>query len=292
MTTIPDVIAIDGGGSRCRVACEINGARVVVETGSSNVSTDLAEAVNSITQGLVLLASEINLPVETLHSVPAYLGLAGVTGDEKAQEVAAALPFATCKIEEDRMPALNGALDGQDGALMHCGTGSFQAVQIDGSARFAGGWGAILGDEASSQWVGRKALSATLAAQEGLQAGSALTEAILAKFGNAADIIAFAGQADAADFGALAPMVTQAAETADPIAHEIMQDGTDIIADALRQMGWQAHLPLTYTGGIAPHFATFLPQDMKNNLTAPKGSPLDGAFALAQSWVSNTDPQG
>ncbi|MBO9464244.1 ATPase [Tropicibacter sp. R15_0] len=292
MTTIPQVIAIDGGGSRCRVACEVNGARVVVETGSSNVSTDFAEAVDSITQGLVLLASEINQPVETLYSVPAYLGLAGVTSEEKAQEVAAALPFATCKIEEDRMPALNGALDGQDGALMHCGTGSFQAVQIDGSARFAGGWGAVLGDEASSQWVGRKALSATLAAQEGLLANSALTDAVLAKFGNAASIIAFAGRADAADFGALAPMVTQAAETADPIAHEIMQGGADIIADALRQMGWQSHLPLTYTGGIASHFATYLPQDMQNVVTAPKGSPLDGAFALAQSWVSNTDPQG
>ncbi|WP_299937993.1 BadF/BadG/BcrA/BcrD ATPase family protein [uncultured Pelagimonas sp.] len=284
MTRPPEILAIDGGGTRCRVACEVNGQRFQFESGSCNVTSDLDGSVTQIMRGLNGLAAEIGAEEADLLNIPCYLGLAGVTGAEKAQEVADRLPFQHVRIEEDRAPAARGALGRQDGALIHCGTGSFQAFQVDGHARFAGGWGARLGDEASAQWVGRLALSVTLEVQDGLHPASDLTRGLMDHFGNATEIVAFAATADAAAFGRLAPQVTKAAAEADPLAQAIMQRGADRLAFALAHLGWTSDMPVMLTGGIAPSFAPYFDAPLQAALTPANGTPIDGAISLAHDF--------
>lgn len=282
-TTSP-VIAIDGGGTRCRIALRDNGKDTVVELGSANVTTDFDAAISEMTRGLQMLGDRAGMGLEDMAKIPAYAGLAGVAGTSIADKVAHALPFTHVRVEDDRRSALKGALGSRDGVVAHCGTGSFLAAQVGDSQRFAGGWGPVLGDPASAQWVGRRALSLTLDAVDGIHTHSELSQHLLERFSGAAGIVAFAAAARPTDFGALAPNVTQRAAEGDTLAQMILQEAGQNIATLLPVMGWAPEMTICLTGGIAPHYAPYLPEGMQNCIAPPLGEPLSGALLLAQAF--------
>ncbi|WP_375228575.1 BadF/BadG/BcrA/BcrD ATPase family protein [Roseobacter sp. S98] len=279
-------LAIDGGGTHCRVALVADGTVTSVETGPANVSTDFSGGVREILSGIDALAKRTGISMDSISDTPAFVGLAGVTGPEIADRIRAALPFRTIRTDDDRPAALRGALGVGDGFLVHCGTGSFFGVQQDRAARFAGGWGPVLGDEASAQWIGRLALSATLDTTDGIAGDSALTNELLAHFGDAAGIVRFAREAAPADLGELAKLVTSAAADGDENGLRVMRKGAEHIAQKLTDLGWHADMPVCLTGGIGPFFARHLPEQMRHCITAPKSTPLEGALSLAMDLAS------
>jgi glucosamine kinase len=281
------VLAIDGGGTRCRVAARAGHKIVSVETGPANVSTDLDGAIRQILRGIALLAERMDCPVDVILAAPVFVGLAGVTGPAVADSLRAALPFDLVRVADDRLAAVRGALGRRDGAIGHCGTGSFYAAQTGGEIRLSGGWGPVLGDEASAQWVGRAALRLTLEAVDGRLAASQLSERLLAEFGDASGIVRFAGSARPSEFGALAPLVTDLAGQGDAIAEQIMRQGADEIARGLRHLGWSPGQVVCLTGGIGPHYIPYLPADLRADLAEREGEPLDGAISLALDFAQD-----
>jgi glucosamine kinase len=279
------VVAIDGGGTRCRIAVQRGDAVSSIETGSANVSTDFEGAVQEVLAGLLALCDREGLDFYEVTTWATFVGLAGVTGPEVAEKLAAALPFENARFEDDRRAALRGALSGKDGVIAHCGTGSFFGARRNGSVKFSGGWGRILGDEASAVWIGRKALSQVLETVDGRQASSGMSEALLVQFDGAAGIVRFAEGAKATEFGVLAPTVTSHAADGDPLAKHVMMLGAVEIERSLRQMGWTPGEPICLTGGIGPQFAPFLPQLMQKDLSKACSTPLEGALALARELV-------
>lgn len=278
------VLAVDGGGTRCRLAA-CNGDSVHrIEVGAANVSTDFDAACGELLRGLDELAAASGHSLTDLSRAPAYLGLAGITGDAIASKLAASLPFDHVRIEDDRAASLRGALGARDGFVAHCGTGSFLAAQQSGCRSFVGGWGPVLGDQASAQWVGRRALSDTLDSVDAVTGPSDMAANLLAQFGGAADIVRAAASMTPTDFGAIAPVVTQHAEQGDALAATIMRDGAGYLADRMTRMGWVQGLPVCLTGGIGPHYAPYLPADMQADLAEPAGDPLTGAIALARAF--------
>ncbi|MGV6847413.1 MAG: BadF/BadG/BcrA/BcrD ATPase family protein [Marinibacterium sp.] len=286
------LIAVDGGGTRCRLVLAEGGRVIRVDRGSANVSTDFDAAVGELTAGLTDLAGQSGRPFADLVRVPAYLGLAGVTGPDIAARVADALPLAVSRIEDDRRAALTGALAGGDGFVAHCGTGSFVAARVDGRTRLVGGWGLVLGDPASAGWVGRQALARTLEAVDGLAEPTPLASALLADLGGPAGIVAWAAKAGPASFGALAPRVTTAAAGGDGLARAVMADAATGLAGLLERLGWRAGATICLTGGIGPHFAGYLPDTMRADLAEPAGAPIDGALALARELAEVTRSGG
>ncbi|KIC45830.1 ATPase [Ruegeria sp. ANG-S4] len=283
-STEPLVLAVDGGGTRCRLAVRGKDVGHKVEVGAANVSTDFEAALEQLLRGLEVLASDTGLSVTELTRAPAYLGLAGITGRTIAERLAAALPFESVRIEDDRAAALRGALGPQDGMVAHCGTGSFVASQKSGANRFAGGWGSVLGDQASAQWVGRCVLSKVLDSVDGVAAPSQLSEYLLSRWGGAAEIVRAAAEMTPAQFGELAPLVTEHAERDDAMAVAIMREGADYLADRMTKLGWVAGLPICLTGGIGPLYAKYLPSVLQGDLMQPVGDPLSGALALARAF--------
>ncbi len=279
------VIAVDGGGSHCRLALHTPSREIQVQVGSANVSTDFTAALAQLTSGLNQLAQTADVPFSELINIPAYLGLAGVTGPAMAQRVAQALPLTAVKVEEDRAAALRGALGTSDGYIAHCGTGSFLASQLGQTMRFIGGWGPVLGDPASAHWVGRQALSRTLQTVDGLRAPSGLSQEMLNQFGDAAQIVAWAATARQHEIAALAQDVTEHAAQSDPLARQIVQDAASLLARDLYAMGWHTDLALCLTGGLGPCYASYLPPDMRAALCAAKDTPLTGAIALAHDFA-------
>ncbi|SDW53783.1 glucosamine kinase [Ruegeria halocynthiae] len=280
----PIVLAVDGGGTRCRIAVSDDSLVQQVEVGSANVSTDFEAACVELKRGIASLAERLGLDASRIARVPAYLGLAGITGKTLAERLAGVLPFDHVRIEDDRPAALRGALGPKDGFVAHCGTGSFLAAQRGGQSVFAGGWGPVLGDQASAQWVGRRALSRTLDCIDDLQPVSEMAEVLLSRFGGAAGVVRAASGMSPTDFGALAPVVTLHAGRGDELAVSIMQAGAQYLAGRMEAMGWAPGLSICLTGGIGPHYAAYLPKIMQQGLANPLGDPLTGAIALARAF--------
>jgi len=274
-------IAIDGGGTHCRLALSDGVKQVTVEAGSANVTTDFEGALHQIMSGLSRLTECAKLPIERLESIPAFVGLAGVSGPATARRLNDALPFRHMRIEDDRPAALRGALGLDDGAIAHCGTGSFFAAQFNGVQRYAGGWGPVLGDEASAQSIGKAALRLTLESVDGRRCSTALSEKLLAKFQGSEGVVQFAGTASPSDLGALAPLVTKQASDADAIAEAIMRDAAGDIACILPQLGWCEGKSICLTGGLGRHYSPYMPAMMQRDIITPVGEPIAGALALA-----------
>jgi glucosamine kinase len=274
MVTAPGqtLIGIDGGGTSCRFAVLHEGRRHEVARGSANVYSDRAGAIATLSDGLAELAqvSGADLARARLHA-----GLAGVMTPEDATAVASALPVPRARVTDDRPTTMRGALGPGDGTVAAIGTGSFFGRRTGGTTRFLGGWGYQLGDEASGAWLGRRLLSATLHAEDGLRPATPLLAAVRTRLGGPAAIVAFARDASPAEVATLAADLV--AHRDDPVAAELLREGADWILRAVQTLGRRRGEKLCLLGGLGPHYAPLLGV----KVSAPEGSALDGALALA-----------
>ncbi len=274
-------IGVDGGGTNCRFALLHGGNRFDVRLDAANASTDLEGTYATLKLGLTKLAEAARLTKAELAQIPAFMGLAGMMNDTTANDIANRLPLVHLRVEDDRRTAMVGALGGFDGCVIGIGTGSFFGRRHDGRDRLIGGWGPVLADDASGAILGRHLLRSALDVHDGLHAPSPATEGVFARFGSAAAIVAFASKAKPGEFAELAPRVVQSAQDGDVICIDLMTRGADYIKSMLRGLGWQPGERICPIGGLAPHYAPFLPPDIADQLTAPEGTALDGALALA-----------
>lgn len=284
------VIAVDGGGTRCRLVIDGPEGRHQAEGGPANMTSDPEAAIAEIRGGLVALARSAGLSEAELVEMPAYLGLAGITDAAHGAQIAARFGWRRIRVENDRYSAIRGALGIADGAIAHFGTGSFFVLQTGGDCRGAGGWGARLGDEGSAYWVAREALSQALICEDGLADHSPLTRTLLQRFGTPGGIVAFAAGATPRQIAGLAPLVTEAAAEGDAAGLRIMQAGADHIGTVLSRMGWRTGMAFCLTGGLGPHYDTYLTPDLADALVAPRAEPIEGAIALAHAFAAEAAP--
>lgn len=284
------VLAVDGGGTNCRLALEAEGQRHVVLLGPANVSTDMDLAATTIRNGLVRMAEECGVAYDALCRVPAYLGLAGVVDAEYGALFGEELPLERVIVDDDRRPAVRGALDAADGSVAGIGTGSFLARQSGGQIRLAGGWGSRLGDEASGFWIGKTALVLTLDVADGIREETGLTRSLMDRFGGKPrGIVHFSIAANPKEVAALAPAVVEAAEAGDPVGREVLMRGAAYIRDMLEAIGWRKGEPICFLGGLSGAYRDYLPKAMQAAIQPPRGTALDGALALARLMAAEAD---
>lgn len=273
-------LGVDAGGSTCRLALIWNGTRHDITAGPANIHSDRAGALATLRTGIADLMRQAGLGPDALAALPAHLGLAGLTGPEP--HLAAELGMPLAEITDDQHIALMGAHWGREGVLIGVGTGSFLARLAGGKPRFIGGWGAALGDEASATWIARAALRHALAVCDGLATPTALSLAVTQKIGTRADVIAH-GAIPAATLGALAPLVTELADTGCTAAQPVLGEGAHYLERGLQALGWRAPEPVCLTGGLAQTYANLLPGPVRAAITPPNASALDAALMLAQA---------
>jgi N-acetylglucosamine kinase-like BadF-type ATPase len=181
----------------------------------------------------------------------------------------------------------------QHGVAIICGTGS-AALGWDGSRSVrAGGWGYLLGDEASGYWVFRQALrtlhrrndqgeplgtlGATLLDATGARSVNELRE----RFYQAP----WPGR-----WAALAPLVLASLdEAAEAILDEAAQELDELLGTVLKRLGNPAGLPVVLAGGLTAngrfceaatdHLCRCRPGSVVSVLREP---PLSGAVRLAE----------
>ncbi len=286
------LIAVDGGGTGCRVGVGYADRGILAQArgGPANVATDFTGATNYIMATVGEALRSAGLPDKLPDTAVAHLGLAGVNSTEDMAKVEAALPFTHCTVTGDRATAVAGALGPEDGYLVALGTGTIVARQRAGDVKTVGGWGFALSDEASGAWLGRTLLSRIVLAEDGLAAHTPLSRDTLASFGGRDAIVEFSATARPHQYATHAPDIMAAATQGDAIAQEIVTMGAAYIERALAALEFQTGDVLCLSGGLGPHYASFLSAALTENLQPPQGTALEGAFALALKAAAAMDP--
>lgn len=282
-------IGVDGGGSGCRAALVQGTARRGQAEGApANVALDPPGAARALMDVVAAAyrAAVGQAPDEgDLAETPILMGLAGLNAPGAEAALRAALPYRRLRLLSDAVTSAEGALGGQDGIVVALGTGSVLARRHLGGFHQIGGWGPALGDEGGGAWIGRRALSAALAAFEGHGPASPFLTALLQTEGGAGAIIAFALSARSADFAARAPQVVAAAAQGDPGAEAILAEGAAYLhrAIAALQPPQGPRLPVAFTGKLGPSFALRLAAQWRQ--CPAQGDALEGALRLAAAFA-------
>ena len=243
--------------------------------------------------------------------------VAGYSHKVKRQEFTVALrllfPKADVTVVPDYEAAFQSALPTGYGVVVIAGTGSIAYAQgRDNRAARAGGYGYLIDDAGSGYGVGRQALAAILAAQEGLGETTSLQELVANQFGwpigkMTRDKVVqevYFGDMDRVKIASLAQTVAEAAADGDGIAHRIlMQAGGALarLADAACRLAlidkadvilvarigglWQAGAPLTDV--FERSLSRFAPRSVYSQPTVY--TPAWGAAQIAKRLMDNTN---
>lgn len=279
------IFAVDGGGSGCRVAIYGANKEVIASAAGApaNVFTNPDSAIRNVVDAIKKAAALAGFTSQTIAQSTAHIGLAGVIDASDGDKIATAMPFAHLIVSDDRATSVAGAFGDGNGVLAAIGTGSFVAAQSNGTVRYFGGWGFDVSDQASGGWLGRHALQRAILAYDGVIAQSDLTRYLLDHFGgNPVELVQFAKEARPSDIAAFAPKIVDAARNNDANGIALMREGAEYLMDCMKAAQFKPGTALCLTGGLGPHYAPYLSEDLRASLQPPEGTALDGAFHLAQ----------
>lgn len=271
-------LGLDGGGTGCRAVLTDADGRVLGrgEGGPANINSDRDGAFAAI-----MSTAMAALGGREPKSVAACLGLAGANISGARNWLGPMLPFGKVRVVHDAVTAVAGALGEADGIVAAMGTGSVFSRQLGGEVVSIGGWGPVLGDEASGAWVGKRFLSLVLRAEDGLEAATPLTKAALRALDGVQGIVTFARTATGADFARQARNVFEQAD--DPAAEQVIAEATEHVVRAIEKLQPERRLPVTFTGGLGPIYANRLIDTWDQR--PARGTPLDGAVLLSRKLV-------
>jgi glucosamine kinase len=290
---VQHVIGIDGGGTSCRAAVATPDGVILgrSRSGAANIRTDLTGARASIVEAARLAFVDAGLDPDLMTKTPAVLGLAGSNVGTYSQQLEAILPFSRSRVETDALIALEGALGPNDGAIAILGTGTAYMMRRGEAIRTVGGWGFLIGDQASGARLGRDLFEEALLAHDGVRPASPLTQALLAIYrDNPADVVEFTTTAKPGDFGGFAPMIFKHAEDGDAVARLIVDRAVTDIERAFDAFGLHENEPICLLGGLAPLYGPRLSQSYRTRLREPQTDALGGAVAMAARVFSTGGP--
>jgi N-acetylglucosamine kinase-like BadF-type ATPase len=240
------VVGIDGGGTKTLgVLADLDG-RIVrsYAGGTSNVQLLGYEgAAREVLKVIRNCCCRAGVTIRDVNSVVVGLAGAGREADRKHTERAMRglarrqrIPLGDFRVESDARVALEGALDGTPGVVIISGTGSIGlAKNARGRVFRVGGWGRVIGDEASGYAIGRRALSAIAKSIDGRGEPTLLKTMASRTFGLSSPerIVRKVYQRNL-DIANLAPLVLRAADKGDRVSRKILDEATHDLLDHLR----------------------------------------------------------
>lgn len=287
-------IGIDGGGSSCRAAVADREGKILGrgKAGPANILSDLDGSLGNIMESAREALRDAALPLESASHISAVVGVAGANVGDYGARIERALPFADRKVVTDALIALQGALGDCDGIIGAFGTGSVYNARRNGKVSGIGGWGFVVGDQASGARLGRDLLEKSLLAYDSVRPSSALTERVMAEYNNDPEkLVEFAHISKPKDFARYAPVVFEYANSGDEVAAGIIHDAVAAIGENLDSLLWPECPSICLLGGLAKAYEPWLSQRHRRLLAEPKGDVLQGAVELAVIRL-NTQTRG
>jgi len=220
-------LGIDAGGSQ--TTCAIGDGRVAL--GRSNgaackLSKVGDERARDVLRALVQECCK-TAGMKTSDIEHTCLGVAGISGQkviESMRSILSDVVSGEIKVVGDMVIALEAAFAGEPGVVVIAGTGSiaFGRNQRGDTAR-AGGWGPMISDEGSGEWIGRQAIAQAMRSYDEGASTRLIAEVLeIWRVATRDEIAARANASPPPDFAQLFPAVLQSASDHDSLAKEIL----------------------------------------------------------------------
>ena len=286
-------VAIDAGGTRTRLWVA-NETRVLGEAAGATVKlmtvweeTATARLQELLREGAASAGVALDSVTQTC------IGLAGSSSSAVrawAEETLGAMVSGEVLVCGDEEIALDAAFHGGPGILVIAGTGSNVIGRCaNGTCVTAGGWGPLLGDEGSGQWIGLEALRAGLRAQD-RNIDTCLLREIMAfwEVGSLGELVAKGNQRLRPEFAELTRVVAACAERGDVLAVSVLERAGEELAAQVRLVmskmtaaGCEASdcLQVAFTGSVLGEIAR-VRRSMEGHLRA-----LTPEIAIAEKAV-------
>ena len=227
-------LGIDGGGSK--TSCVIGNATSILGSGMSGPSNLVRvgepRAREAIAAAITQACSQAKITPSQIERT--CIGVAGGARPETAKvlrRILSEIVSGEIEIVGDMVIAMEAAAGSGPGVIVIAGTGSIAyGRNTAGQTARAGGWGFAISDEGSAHWIGRAAVAAVMRACDEGQRPNLLNSLMQAwRLETREQLILAANATPTADFAGLLPTIVSAAQSEDPIAHDVLaQAGAEL----------------------------------------------------------------
>lgn len=263
-------LGVDGGGTNCRAVVTDDNENVLGEghaAAANLLRVGLEKAVGNVAKSVAEACRQSGIEISQLTA--ACIGLAGVSQPDYHRQMLdalkAVLAIPQIALETDARVALAGATGNQPGIVIIAGTGSI-ACGINARGRFAraGGWGPIMGDEGSGNYIGRRALEAVMMSYDFRGEATSMTAPVLSHFGVSSppELTTVIYDTSSKEKGEVQGKIAQlsriavnAAQEGDNVAQEILRDASEELAKTAIAVIEQLRMEndsfrVAYVGGV------------------------------------------
>jgi len=290
------LLGIDGGGTKTEFVLFYEDGKIINHT--------ILEGCNPNTCGLEktydTLKKGINLVMKEPLSISAvFAGIAGCGASENGLNVKNFLvglfPNINIVCSSDVLNVIASANISNKSIGVICGTGSVVYANVEEDMNRAGGWGYLLGDACSGFSIGRDALRAALAEEDGTGEKTLITQLAEKKFGGIIkDGLNEIYLEDKSYIASFAPLIFEAYEKGDKVASEILKRNSSELAGLINHMANKNDCDDTVvlSGSIFKNtriyddfMRSFL--DEKLNIVIPDLPPIYGACVQCMRMINS-----
>lgn len=291
-------LGIDGGGTKTAFLLEKDGQRYEsVEKTIHPMQTSHEEFKKRLNAGLKAVSDQAGIETSDIDysfvAIPGF-GQYPETEDFVLTSLEEALGSKNFEVGNDCLNAWAGSLNAREGINLILGTGSIgYGRDSKGNSAVCGGWGPILGDEASGYYIGKKILNYFTKMSDGRMEKTYLYELLKEELGFEEDIeiISLVTKMQRDEIGSLGKILSKAIEKNDPRALEIVDDvafeASLVINTLIKELSFDSKVKVSYSGGVyklgdllLEKIKSYVNEDI--DLVEPLYSPVEGSLILAK----------
>ncbi|MDP9266953.1 MAG: hypothetical protein M3P27_01335 [Acidobacteriota bacterium] len=297
---MPYYVGVDAGGTKTECAVGDDRSTLGRSTAASCKVQRVGEtAAHAALHDAVVRACDA-AGVSPQNVARTMIGIAGASDLQLAaliKRMASEILSGEVEVVGDNVIAMEAAFRSGAGVITIAGTGSIVYGRNErGECARAGGWGPIISDEGSAEWIGRRAAEAAVRAVD-IGQTTTVTNVIMKAWHVATreDIVRLANGFPRPEFAALYPHLLAAADAGDGVARDIlMRAGAELagLAKIVIRRLWPGRqsVRVCVAGGVFAS-STLVRQVFSNSLRAERPDvavnfgnvhPVAGALAIAR----------
>lgn len=293
-------LGVDGGGTKTAFLLDVDGKRFEskqITIHPKQVTKQQFFEIMKLGVGDVCRKAGID-PEEILYTFVAAPGY-GQYPDTEAyidEGIREAIDSDRFTVANDCVNGWAGSLNAKPGINLVLGTGQIgYGVDEEGNSMRSGGWGPLLGDEASGYYIGLKLLNHFTKMSDGRSDKTILYDIIREKLDLKEDmeIIDKAEKMKRDEIASLSRIFAEALDKEDPyckeLLEEISKEASAVIDSIIKGLNFKEEVKVSYSGGVfnlGDRLIKRIEEKSKNKIKIekPYTDPSEGALILAKSY--------
>lgn len=293
-------LGVDGGGTKTAFLLDVDGKRFESKQITIHPKQVTKQQFFEIMKlGVDEVCKEAGIdPEEILYTFVAAPGY-GQYPDTEAyidEGIREAIGSDRFTVANDCVNGWAGSLNTKPGINLVLGTGQIgYGVDEEGNSMRSGGWGPLLGDEASGYYIGLKLLNHFTKMSDGRSDKTILYDIIKEKLDLKDDmeIIDKAEKMKRDEIASLSRIFTEALDKEDPyckeLLDEISKEAAAVIDSIIKGLNFKEEVKVSYSGGVfnlGDRLIKKIEEKSKNKIKIekPYTDPSEGALILARIY--------